>query len=760
MIRKILTSSLIALIGLGGFFVSIEKQSSGNAITSYSIGWVPSIFAADQANKDTVSEKWNTMIDYLNMAMGVITAICAPAIILASWLMSPDWTSGDLFGLRGVMHSLWVTVSNILYVIYAILLIVIALATMFNQEKYSYKALLPKLALGIIMVPFTWWFVQWTISLASVVTASVITIPQDTLAKLNISDEWMTKPRIPKELEFNSNTNSGYIQKKIADCKENEDSCLSVAKFTQNAGWQWAPLVSYGYGIFKFEKIQDISSTTDVISAAIQLVHRGIIGVLMFFVFGILVIALIFILLVRAIKLWMYAIFSPLFTLHFVLGKDILGEKMNDFSLKEFIGLAFVPAVVGITLSFGLVIVSALMTGQKWIQWDKCSGTTESGTKCIILFGIPENQILAKKVDKGKNAEGQTMNATQTTVTIWGISWTFEWPASNNKNDIEIFGALDAAGNSLWTIIIDIIALVFIWAAFMAAKWVSKAVDAAVKPFEEIGNKLGGLAKDLPKYTPLPFPGGSIAGMNKTITWLGQIPQYAADKRYEESTLGKIIRQNTGGSSSGDIARTKQVIESNTSSKNDIISEMRKYDAVQAQRDIIPTLTKEADSIKKLEDTIRNKYSGPEQTLMLELAKDWKNLDETGRLKLAALLWWAKSLDVNDAKIDKLKTIINDNKTKNTVSDSGNWVPGWTKAEIDGKQQNHIILSVWNITNQDTKVTLNNSATEIAKWIEGNVSLKWQFTKESLRTALSWIISDPKKLDEIIKAIKDEFFNK
>jgi hypothetical protein len=47
---------------------------------------------------------------------------------------------------------------------------------------------------------------------------------------------------------------------------------------------------------------------------------------------------------------------------------------------------------------------------------------------------------------------------------------------------------------------------------------VSKAVDAAVKPFEEIGNKLGGLAKDLPKYTPLPFPGGSIAGMNKTIT--------------------------------------------------------------------------------------------------------------------------------------------------------------------------------------------------------------------------------------------------
>lgn len=66
----------------------------------------------------------------------------------------------------------------------------------------------------------------------------------------------------------------------------------------------------------------------------------------MFIIFGILVLALIFMLMVRAIKLWMYAIFSPLFTLHFVAGKELLGEKMDSFNLKEFIGLCFVPAVV------------------------------------------------------------------------------------------------------------------------------------------------------------------------------------------------------------------------------------------------------------------------------------------------------------------------------------------------------------------------------------------------------------------------------
>jgi hypothetical protein len=99
--------------------------------------------------------------------------------------MSPDWTSGDLFGLREPMHKMWIIVSNIVYFIYAILLIIIALATIFGKDNFSYKAMIPRLALGILMVPFTWWFVQWTISLATVVTASVISIPMDMIKEDN-----------------------------------------------------------------------------------------------------------------------------------------------------------------------------------------------------------------------------------------------------------------------------------------------------------------------------------------------------------------------------------------------------------------------------------------------------------------------------------------------------------------------------------------------------------------------------------------------
>lgn len=138
---------------------------------------------------------YNNLIDNINIVLGVLSTMITPIILFVGWLMSPDWTSGDLFGLRAPMYALWVTVSNIVYFIYAILLIIIALGTMFGHGTFSYKVMLPKLALGIIMVPFTWWFVQWTISISSVVTATVMTMPADTIGTNDSA--WFTKPSIP-----------------------------------------------------------------------------------------------------------------------------------------------------------------------------------------------------------------------------------------------------------------------------------------------------------------------------------------------------------------------------------------------------------------------------------------------------------------------------------------------------------------------------------------------------------------------------------
>lgn len=156
----------------------------------------------------------NWLVAKLNIILDILTIIVTPAMILASWLMSPDWTSGDLFQIRPMLHDMWVIIANVTYFIYAILLIFIALATIFNSDKYGYKQLLPKLALGILMVPLTWWFIQFIISLSTIVTASVINIPMDVVIKYNETNQssWWTEPSIPKETKYN-NTDKKEAQK-------------------------------------------------------------------------------------------------------------------------------------------------------------------------------------------------------------------------------------------------------------------------------------------------------------------------------------------------------------------------------------------------------------------------------------------------------------------------------------------------------------------------------------------------------------------
>jgi len=123
-------------------------------------------------------------------------------------------------------------------------------------------------------------------------------------------------------------------------------------------------------------------------------------------------------------------------------------------------------------------------------------------------MGSPENKILRKiKTDEDS---GQKYSLTM--FTYGDITFSFLGKAVNqSKEETTGIGAIDAVGGMFGTLIIDIIALVFIWMAFMAAKNVSKAVKGAVEPFEAIGKSVGDMAKSLPKYTPIPGTGISAS---------------------------------------------------------------------------------------------------------------------------------------------------------------------------------------------------------------------------------------------------------
>jgi hypothetical protein len=157
---------------------------------------------------------------------------------------------------------MWVIVSNIVYFIYAILLIIIALATIFGKENFSYKSMIPKLALGILMVPFTWWFVQWTISLATVVTASVVNIPMETMmAQYGNSNEYLNKPLIPKNYTVTTLAGGTGSTTTSSKCTET-NGCLSIQDILNSDGGIYNTLLIYAYNVFKIQNYKDIDSTS------------------------------------------------------------------------------------------------------------------------------------------------------------------------------------------------------------------------------------------------------------------------------------------------------------------------------------------------------------------------------------------------------------------------------------------------------------------------------------------------------------------
>jgi len=152
-------------------------------------GGVQSAMAADDATttkKGVEDPAINTIISVLNLGIGVLTFLVTPLIMLAGWLLSPDWTFGEIFGLRPILHQLWILVSNVVYVIFGFMLVFVAFANIFggeNAKTYEMKTMLPKLVTGMLIVPFTWFIVSAVLSISNILTASVISLPMETILK-------------------------------------------------------------------------------------------------------------------------------------------------------------------------------------------------------------------------------------------------------------------------------------------------------------------------------------------------------------------------------------------------------------------------------------------------------------------------------------------------------------------------------------------------------------------------------------------------
>lgn len=336
-----------------------------------------------------------TLISVLNTLVALISLIYVPFSMLSSWLLSPDWTFGDFIHLRPVLHSLWVFVSNTVYVVFAVMLIVVAIANIFGQsDSYAIKKMLPRFIIGVIMVPFTWWVVSASLSVSSYLTALTLRMPADIM---NANSEINTRVQIPTKctLDFTSKNAS----KKIWECEDPPPEGVDLAKHLLQSDGAYGIIPLYAYNIFKFNKLDefksilssdatkteafnamseaeqakysagDATTKSAMLQAAIIATGIGKIGIqfimsiLFAIVFTVILIALVLVLFTRVIKMWMYAIFSPLFALRYFLSDKIDKDNaLAKFDFKEFIGLAMVPVVVSAALGFGFMFIMTFKT--------------------------------------------------------------------------------------------------------------------------------------------------------------------------------------------------------------------------------------------------------------------------------------------------------------------------------------------------------------------------------------------------------------
>lgn len=192
-----------------------------------------------------------SFINILNTLIAVISLIYVPFSMLSSWLLSPDWTFGDFIHLRPVLHSLWIFVSNTVYVVFAAMLIFVAIANIFGQsDSYAIKKMLPRFIIGVIMVPFTWWVVSASLSISSYMTALVLRMPADII---NANQSIQTKVDIPTKcyLDFSNSDNS----KKIWRCDDPPKGGTDLAPYLLESNGAYGIIPLYAYNIFKFNSL-------------------------------------------------------------------------------------------------------------------------------------------------------------------------------------------------------------------------------------------------------------------------------------------------------------------------------------------------------------------------------------------------------------------------------------------------------------------------------------------------------------------------
>lgn len=449
-------------------------------------------FASTQNDVDFKKiEDW--FIQITTWISTIISVLLWALTYLVTLFLTPEWTSGTVFGLSKNLKDIWVLMSNIVYFAFAFILIAIAFANIvWTQWDFALKQALPRFIVWILIVPFSWFIVQFFVSLSSILTISALNLPFEVFQDY---ESQMSKVDIPKNCTLNlwvlweqewTDSSKKTPSNQIYSCWTEKISVAKLLKSDKASDGIFGIVWLYTYWLVNIEWISKIDEKQlrDQIKTIWDIVVKVVFDLLFIVVYAILMIALWLALMIRWIRLWIFMMLAPLFWIMYFFKKWWWGNWfLQKFNFKEFIALTLTPVYAMLALSFWIFFI---FVSWKWMTWV----TTDLTVK-----------------DKE--------------VKIWDFTLTVEWAVSN---DLSVTDFLKTVWNwalwVIWALILKIFWIVVLWWAVMAALKQSQITWEIIEPISAFGRSVWELATKIPQFTPI-LPG------RQTLDSLQQLPNKA-----------------------------------------------------------------------------------------------------------------------------------------------------------------------------------------------------------------------------------------
>lgn len=397
---------MVFLLVIGALLIVNAFGDQLGELAQSIFGNIPETFAQDAADatkKATTTDPASDSLGALGRGVGTVVAGLATLFIklisgilyfVLKW-MGP--LMDNTFILEGdigeKLRSVWVIVRNFVNIFFALALVVVALMSVvgYGDEggNYALKKFIPKMALALIAVNFTFFACRIILDINNVLTTAIFSIPQSVTTVGDIGPSGTAGQTIFKKFNCFENTSTSIndLAKKSTELEKTYNGTIAslggvcFAKVPDGATYD--SLVSpeavidpnaqaivsldqtrYTKKDFvwvmatQFQGIHDLNKVSVLLDPTFSgLTVNALFSVVFAVIYATAYISMFIILIARMAVLWVTIMLSPLVAISIVF-PDI---KLDEFDIKEkFLTHAFVPAKMALPLSLGYIMLSQM----------------------------------------------------------------------------------------------------------------------------------------------------------------------------------------------------------------------------------------------------------------------------------------------------------------------------------------------------------------------------------------------------------------